>query len=74
MEKYANLSGKSGVASFEIGEDFICIKFRDGSKYLYNNERTEFSNIQKMILLARSGKGLNSFINRNVKDMYAKKY
>ncbi len=72
MEQYDDLSGKSGVTSFEIGEGCIRVEFRNGPVYLYNNAITGNSNIQKMISLAKSGKGLNTFINQNVKDKYVK--
>ena len=73
MEHYKNLGGDSGVVAYEIGNDSITVQFRDGSVYLYNNQSTGSSNIERMKSLAISGQGLNSFIGRVVKKGYASK-
>lgn len=73
MERYKNLGGDSGVAAYEIGYDSITVEFNDGGRYLYNNLSTGAQNIQHMKKLAIEGQGLNAFINRNVKQMYASK-
>ncbi|MEA3494262.1 MAG: hypothetical protein U9R38_07780 [Candidatus Margulisiibacteriota bacterium] len=73
MERYKNLSGKSGVAAFENGEDNIIVQFKDGGKYLYNNAVTGAGHIVEMKKLAISGRGLNSYINRHVRKAYASK-
>lgn len=36
MQPYANLSGKSGIAAFEILHDGIKIRFVNGGTYLYD--------------------------------------
>lgn len=73
MEKYQNLSGKSGVSAFEIGDDNIKIQFSDYSMYLYTYSSAGRENIETMKMLAKSGKGLNSYISRVVKKLYASK-
>lgn len=73
MERYRNLSGDSGVASFEMGPDFIRVQFTDNHVYLYNNAATGEANISRMKALAVQGKGLNTFINQEVKHEYAVK-
>ena len=73
MKPYKNLSGNSGVAAYEIGEDFIKVKFRDGDVYLYNYSVTGMDNVERMKKLAAEGKGLSTFISRHVKDDYASK-
>lgn len=60
MEKYKNLNGKSGVEGYEIGSDFIRVKFNDGSEYTYNYSVTGTSNVEQMKVLALGGQGLNS--------------
>lgn len=40
MERYKNLNGDSGVATYEIGQDFIRVEFKTGAIYLYTNART----------------------------------
>lgn len=73
MERYANLGGNSGVVGYEIGDDFIRVQFSDGSIYLYTYTSAGSKNIEQMKRLARIGRGLNSFINRNVRKAYARK-
>jgi hypothetical protein len=75
MERYKNLSGDSGVVSYEIGADFIWVMFSDGARYLYTYERTGARNVEQMKQLARNGRGLSSFISANhaVRNGYAKR-
>lgn len=73
METYKNLNGDSGITGYEIGYDQITVEFKDGSAYLYTNSSAGSNNIEQMKTLARNGKGLNSFINKYVRKLYAKK-
>jgi hypothetical protein len=73
MERYANLSGDSSVAFYEIGADFIRVQFSDGAIYLYNYGSAGAENIEHMKTLAQGGRGLGSFIIKNVKKRYARK-
>jgi hypothetical protein len=73
LERYANLSGDSGVAFYEIGSDYIRIQFSDGSVYLYNYSSAGSANIEHMKKLAGAGRGLNSFIGTTVRNGYARK-
>lgn len=73
MPKYLNLSGDSGVNSYEIADDSITVAFKDGSQYLYDNESAGVNNIETMKSLAQQGDGLNSFINTHVRNQYARK-
>lgn len=73
MTLYKNINGDSGVYSYEIGTDYIDVKFKNTSKiykYTYSSAGTE--NVEKMKQLAMQGHGLNSFININVKYLYEK--
>src|SRR5258706_15744078 len=63
MERYANRSGDSGITDYEVGPDFVRVRFSDGSVYRYTNESAGSTNIEQMKQLARGGQGLNSFIN-----------
>ncbi|MQA23242.1 MULTISPECIES: hypothetical protein [Rugamonas] len=74
MERYKNLSGDSGVTAFEIGPDSITVRFNTGATYLYNIQSAGTGNIEKMQALANRGQGLNSYISRITRKMYAKKY
>lgn len=67
MERYRNSGGDSGVSSFEIGADYITVKF-SGSFRSYR--KAGQNHVETMKRLARSGRGLNSYINRYVKNLY----
>ena len=73
MENYMNLSGKSGVIAYEIGGDFIKVKFRGGSIYTYTYKISGCIQVDTMKHLAESGEGLSTFISREVKKNYAAK-
>lgn len=73
MERYRNRGGDSGIVAYEIGSDFITVKFSDRSVYLYTYRSAGSANIEHMKRLAIAGEGLNSFINRRVRKRYAKK-
>ena len=72
MEEYRNLNGNSGVDAYEIGNSFIRVRFNSGYVYLYTIISAGADNIQNMISLAEIGKGLNAYINKNVKFGYDK--
>ena len=73
MTPYANLSGKSNVASYQEDWDAINVTFKDGSTYRYTYASAGEGIVEEMKNLARVGKGLNSFINRRAKYLYAYK-
>ncbi|MEP6850535.1 MAG: hypothetical protein ABI999_16880 [Acidobacteriota bacterium] len=73
MTWYKNLSGKSGVDSYEIREKSIVIKFRYAGRYLYNYDRPGEEYVEEMKRLAVSGLGLSTYISKNVKKKFAKK-
>lgn len=70
MIRYKNLQGNSGVRSYEYGENFIRVEFLSGEIYLYTYESAGWSNIEQMKVLAKLGKGLNTFINYAVQNLY----
>jgi hypothetical protein len=73
MQTYANRGGDSNVEAFEIGADYIIVRFKDGSEYVYTYESAGKDLIEKMKELALDGHGLNSYIGRVVKKKYAYK-
>jgi len=73
MALYQNLGGDSGVHSFEIFSDRIIITFSTRVTYEYTYRSAGRDNIEAMKSLALQGKGLNSFINTNVKFNYSRK-
>jgi hypothetical protein len=70
MQRYKNLGGNSNVAAYEYGSDFIRVQFQDGSVYLYTYSSAGSQNIERMKQLADAGRGVNSFINTNVRKSY----
>jgi len=70
---YGDGSGRSGVQAYREGPDFIEVRFKDGSVYLYTNESAGKSTIAYMKRVANYGHGLNGFINFHVKKKYARK-
>lgn len=73
MERYANRSGDSGVAGYELGQGQITVQFGDGSQYLYNSQSPGAAAVAEMQRLAVAGAGLNSYISRTVRKNFAKK-
>lgn len=79
MVNYKNLSGDSNVSRYEIGPDFIIVEFKNIGKdgcntYKYSYISAGQSNIDEMRKLAVEGRGLNSFINTQVRKDYEKKW
>jgi hypothetical protein len=73
MKRYANLSGNSGVTSYETGTDWIDVKFRNGDIYRYTHAKPGEWHVRMMKRLAVSGRGLSTYIARNVQSAYASK-
>jgi hypothetical protein len=73
MQRYANKSGRSGIESYEIGKDYIIVKYSDGDHYLYNYEEPGKSDVDVMKELAHEGIGLATYISQNVGKRYAAK-
>jgi hypothetical protein len=71
MERYKNIQGNSGIASYSIGRDSIIVAFLGGHTYKYTNGVTGKEHIKNMQQLAREGKGLATYISRHVKNRYA---
>lgn len=80
MQPYKNLSGQSGVIAYEIGEDFINVKFRDISKdgssvYKYSRSHAGLYRVEEMKRRAVAGRGLNTYINqKDVRKSYESKH
>lgn len=68
MKRYFNSS--SGIAAYEVGPDYIVVKFKTGSTYRYSYAKAGNNHVETMKRLARRGRGLNSYINRYVKHLY----
>lgn len=71
MERYKDTGGDSGVSSYEIGSDYIAVKFSGTGKiYTYSYRKAGRIHVENMKQLAQKGSGLNSYINRHVKNLY----
>lgn len=71
MRRYRNLSGDSGVVAYEIGQDWIKVKFVDGGIYLYTYDSAGAIRVEAMKGLAIAGRGLSTYISRHVGKAYA---
>jgi hypothetical protein len=76
MEPYKNKSKTSGVTNYEIGEDYIGIKFKGKSTvYIYSESVIDKEHIDAMKKLAISGRGLGTYISQHpsVRNGYKKR-
>lgn len=72
MERYKDINNDSGVEMYEIGPDYIDVKFSGPKIYKYTYQTAGAVHIEKMKMLAKNGDGLNSYIMRNVKSLFVK--
>ncbi len=71
MIRYANRGGNSGVSSYEIGGNYIKIKFNGTARtYTWSYRKAGQSHVDNMKSLAISGSGLNGYVNSRVKFLY----
>ena len=71
MVPYKNNNGNSGVQAYEIGPDYITVKFTNTIRtYTYSYSKAGKEYVETMKQLAENGAGLNSFINRYVQKLY----
>lgn len=71
MTPYRDWDHDSGVRAYDIGQSHIDVQFKDGALYRYTTLSAGQLNLEHMARLARAGEGLNSFINRVVKQRYS---
>jgi hypothetical protein len=65
MQRYRNWSGTSGVREFEVGPDFIVLRWDSGKSYTYSYDSVGEQNVEEMKRLALKGSHLNKFINEH---------
>lgn len=59
MISYKNLSGDSGVKEYEIGSNFIKIRFiHRKTVFVYDHSHPGSAHVEKMKRFAKNGKGL----------------
>lgn len=68
LNKGKNKGKSSGIQSFQIGTDYIDVKFF-GSKYIYrySYNKTGKIHVENMKKYALNGEGLNSYIMKNAR-------
>lgn len=71
MQRYANLSGNSGVVAYETGPDWIEVRFQDGWVYRYTHASAGAADVEAMKKLAVAGRGLSAYIARHARMAYA---
>lgn len=72
MKTYKNLSGESGVLTYETGKTFIKIKFAGDTRvYTYNYQRPGKALVEEMKNLALKGRGLSEFVLEKVGANFA---
>jgi hypothetical protein len=72
MTRYSNFGGNSGVSYYEYGADYINVKFSTGKVYTYSYSSAGSYHIERMKTLADQGRGLNSYIMKNVKNDFVR--
>lgn len=74
MKTYKNLSGDSGVVTYEIGKTSIKIKFAgESGVYIYDYKRPGKREVEKMKELAQKGQGLSTYISQEVGTNFSSK-
>jgi hypothetical protein len=73
MKAYRDVKHTSNVSGYGAGKTWIIVQFKDGSMYLYTNKSCGTDQVREMKRLGALGEGLNSYINKTIKEGYAKK-
>ena len=72
MTRYAG-GNASGVAAYAYGPGWIHLRFHHGGAYRYDDRRPGAEHVLEMQRLADLGEGLNTYVNRYVRDNYARR-
>ena len=73
MTPYRDWDQNSGIRAYALGSSYMDVAFKDGAIYRYTSVSAGQANIDRMIVPARSGDGLNQFINRAVRKRYSER-
>ncbi len=74
MTLYKNLGGNSNIYAFLIGADYIDVQFNGGKIYRYSYYSAGKVKVEQMKKLAMQGQGLNSYIMKNARNDYERKF
>lgn len=73
MTPYRDWDHDSGISAYDVGSSHMDVKFKDGAIYRYTAHSAGRAKLDRMVVLARGGDGLNQFINRTVKSGYSER-
>lgn len=73
MKRYGNLSGDSGVIAYEVRSAAIVVQFQAARSNEYTERSAGAAAVAAMQQLARSGRGLSTFIAQH-QPRYAHKF
>ena len=73
MTPYRDWDQDSGIRAYALGSSYMDVAFKDGAIYRYTSVSAGQANIDRMIVLARTGDALNQFINRAVRKRYSER-
>lgn len=66
MTRYSNNNGKpSDILSYDLGNDYIIIEFKDNTKNKYSFNSAGLNAVETMKQLARVQHGLDAYIAEN---------
>ena len=65
MTPYRRISPDAGVTEYEIGDDFVRVRFKEPAIYKYTTASAGEGSIATMKALAIAGKGLSTYIAQN---------
>lgn len=70
MIAYGNITGRSNIIGYELGEESILVAFANGKFYTYSYDSAGEDLVEEMKRLAREGSGLSGYIQQNAKYSY----
>jgi hypothetical protein len=73
MHRYKNIDGDSGITAYEGGAVFLRVEFDHRAIYRWTYASAGRQHVEAMKILAARGDGLNAYINRFVKKLYARR-
>jgi hypothetical protein len=73
LKNYKDLSGGSGITGYQFLQNGIILQFKHKNSYLYDYKKPGKQHIEQMKMLAEKGRGLTTYINKNVRDNYSQK-
>ena len=74
MQLYLDLSGQSGISAYEVRDNAIIVRFKNGHTYIYDTTWPGKEQIEEMKKRAEAGRGLATYISQEVRNHYAGKF